>query len=246
MAVAEEIRQSKMASTEDTNTTSGTSTQLVSLVNQARNGNRSAFAQLVDRFHTDVFRMVYYRIRSRADAEDIAQDVFLKAYQKISSIKDAARFRGWLFSIALNRIRDVQRKKRFRSLFRVDDENIESHPSVESGNDEPEALDRVLREDFWRQIGLILNKLSKMEREVFLLRFFDHLNLNEIASTLNKTKERKAIEELKIITEKFFEVYPLELLETWDNEISVFSDFGNHIEKSMEKAPVDKFKEAFW
>ena len=67
-----------------------------------------------------------------------------------------------------------------------------------------------------------------------------------IASTLNKTKERKAIEELKIITEKFFEVYPLELLETWDNEISVFSDFGTHIERSMEKAPVDKFKEAFW
>jgi len=188
MAVGEENRHPKMASTEDTNTTSGTSTQLVSLVNRAKDGNRSAFAQLVDRFHSDVFRMVYYRIRSRADAEDIAQDVFLKAYQKISSIKDAARFRGWLFSITLNRIRDFQRKKRFRSLFKVDDENIESHPPVETGGDQPEALDLVLREDFWRQIGLILNKLSKMEREVFLLRFFDHLNLNEIASTLNKNE----------------------------------------------------------
>ena len=186
--MGEENRHPKMASTEDTNTTSGTSTQLVSLVNQAKDGNRSAFTQLVDRFHTDVFRMVYYRIRARADAEDITQDVFLKAYQKISSIKDAARFRGWLFSITLNRIRDFQRKKRFRSLFKVDDENLESHPPVETGSDHPEALDHVLREDFWRQIGLILNKLSKMEREVFLLRFFDHLNLNEIAGTLKKNE----------------------------------------------------------
>ena len=114
-----------MASTDGTKRTADASTQLVVLVNQAKDGNRSAFAQLVDQFHAEVFRMVYYRIRSRSDAEDIAQDVFLKAFQKISTVKDASRFRGWLFSITLNRIRDFQRKKRFRSLFKVDDENIE-------------------------------------------------------------------------------------------------------------------------
>lgn len=177
-----------MASTDDTNKTSDTSAQLVFLVNQAKDGNRSAFAQLVDQFHTDVFRMVYYRIRSRADAEDITQDVFLKAYQKISSVKDASRFRGWLFSVTLNRIRDFQRKKRFRSLFKVEDENIEHKSTAETATDQPEALDHVLREDFWRQIRLILNKLSKMEREVFLLRFFDHLNINEIAGVLKKNE----------------------------------------------------------
>jgi RNA polymerase sigma-70 factor (ECF subfamily) len=177
-----------MASTDDTNKTSGTSAQLAFLVNQAKDGNRSAFAQLIGQFQADVFRMVYYRIRSRADAEDIAQDVFLKAYQKISSIKDASRFRGWLFSITLNRIRDFQRKKRFRSLFKAEDENIESQPPVETGTDQPDALDHVLREDFWRQIRLILNKLSKMEREVFLLRFFDHLSINEIAGALRKNE----------------------------------------------------------
>ena len=177
-----------MASTDDINKTSGTSTQLVLLVNQAKDGNRSAFARLIDQFQADVFRMVYYRIRSRADAEDIAQDVFLKAYQKISSIKDASRFRGWLFSITLNRIRDFQRKKRFRSLFKAEDENIESQPPSEEGTDQPDALNHVLREDFWRQIRLILNKLSKMEREVFLLRFFDQLSLNEIAGALKKNE----------------------------------------------------------
>jgi RNA polymerase sigma-70 factor (ECF subfamily) len=178
----------KMATSENTTTTAGTSPQLVSLVNQAKDGNRTAFAQLADQFHEYIFRMVFYRIRSRMDAEDITQDIFLKAHQKISSIKDAARFRGWLFSVALNRIRDFQRRKRFRSLFKVSDENIESHAPVEADSDQPEALDRVLREDFWRQIGLILNKLSKMEREVFLLRFFDHLSINEIARVLKKNE----------------------------------------------------------
>ena len=71
-----------MAPSDNTSNTSGTSAQLVSLVNQARDGNRLAFAQLADRFHQDIFRMVFYRIRSQEDAEDIAQDIFLKAFQK--------------------------------------------------------------------------------------------------------------------------------------------------------------------
>ena len=177
-----------MAPSDNTTTIPDTSAQLVSLVNQARKGNRSALTQLADQFHQEIFRMVFYRIRSRVDAEDITQDVFLKAFQKISSVKDAAKFRGWLFSIALNRIRDVQRKKRFRSLFKKEDENIESHPIEKTDSDQPEALEQVMRKDFWRQIGLILKKLPQMEREVFLLRFFDHLSIKEVAGVLKKNE----------------------------------------------------------
>jgi len=177
-----------MAPSDNTTTIPDTSAQLVSLVNQAREGNRSALTQLADQFHQEIFRMVFYRIRSRVDAEDITQDVFLKAFQKISSVKDAAKFRGWLFSIALNRIRDVQRKKRFRSLFKKEDENIESHPIEKTDSDQPEAMEQVMRKDFWRQIGLILKKLPQMEREVFLLRFFDHLSIKEVAGVLKKNE----------------------------------------------------------
>jgi RNA polymerase sigma-70 factor (ECF subfamily) len=160
----------------------------VSLVEQARKGNRSAFAQLAERFHEDIFRMVFYRMRSRHDAEDVTQDVFLKAYQNISTIRETGKFRGWLYSIALNRVRDFQRKKRFRALFKAEDENIETHASANADSSQPEALDHVLKEDFWRQIGLIMKKLSDMEREVFMLRFFDHLGINEIAGALKKNE----------------------------------------------------------
>ncbi|MCP4625987.1 MAG: RNA polymerase sigma factor [bacterium] len=177
-----------MAPSDNTKTIPGTSEQLVALVKQAGAGNRSAMTQLADQFHEDVFRMVYYRMRSRVDAEDITQDVFLKAFQKVSSIKEPAKFRGWIFSITLNRIRDFQRKKRFRSLFKNEDENIESHPVEETDRDQPDALEQVMRKDFWRQIGLILKKLPNMEREVLLLRFFDHLSIKEIAGVLKKNE----------------------------------------------------------
>ena len=177
-----------MAPSDNTIRIPGTSALLVSLVEQARDGKRSAFAQLADQFHEDIFRTVFYRVRSPSDAEDITQDVFLKAYQKISGIKDASKFRGWLFSIALNRIKDFHRKRRFRSLFKTEDENIESHAPVDDQSDQPETLEKVLRKDFWRQVGSVLDKLSNMEREVFVLRFFDELSINEIAGVLKKNE----------------------------------------------------------
>lgn len=66
-----------------------------------------------------------------------------------------------------------------------------------------------------------------------------------IGSSLNKTKEKKVIDELNLISDMFFEVYN-EILINWDNDVNYFSDFGDHIDKSLEKQPVKNLKDAFW
>ena len=78
----------------------------VLLVQDARNGDAVAFHQLVDLYQPSIFRMVYYRIRSKMDAEDITQDVFLKAYENLGKLKSADVFRSWLYRIAANRGRE--------------------------------------------------------------------------------------------------------------------------------------------
>jgi RNA polymerase sigma-70 factor (ECF subfamily) len=163
-------------------------TQLTVLVEHARAGDRLAFNQLIDRFQGDIFRMIYYRTRSRMDAEDLTQDVFMRAFRSISRIREPERFRSWLYRIAVNRVHDFQRKKRFRNLFQPSEEPMESPPDKTQPQDQPEALQQVLKEDFWRQVGLILDKLSRMEREVFLLRFLDQLNIKEISKILKKSE----------------------------------------------------------
>lgn len=66
-----------------------------------------------------------------------------------------------------------------------------------------------------------------------------------VGSSLNKTKEKKVIDELKLISDMFFEVYN-EILINWDNDVNYFSDFGDHIDKSLENPPIKKLKDAFW
>ncbi len=66
-----------------------------------------------------------------------------------------------------------------------------------------------------------------------------------VGSSLNKTKEKKVIDELKQISDMFFEVYR-DILINWDNDVNSFSDFGDHIDKSLENQPAKKLKDAFW
>jgi RNA polymerase sigma-70 factor (ECF subfamily) len=52
----------------------------------------------------------------------------------------------------------------------------------------PQALTNLMREDFWKKVTTFLDKLSRMEREVFTLRFMDHLGIKEISYALGRNE----------------------------------------------------------
>src|SRR3989339_116320 len=132
--------------------------QTVILAEMAVAGNLNAFDQLADLYYNTVFKMVYYRIRSGMDAEDVTQDIFIQVLKNIKNLKDFSLFKSWLFSIAVNKVRDFQRKKRFTSFFGVlSDNKTES----EQGNEhetvtESGPLESVIRQNFWKQFEAIL------------------------------------------------------------------------------------------
>ena len=183
--------------------------ELISLTTAAISGNRNAFQQLMHHYQEMIYRMVYYRTRLKMDAEDITQDIFIQAFNHMSTLKSPKRFKGWLYQIAVNRIRDYYRKKRFRSFFStmsVDDDTFEQQPEA-AGKENAE--DYLLRKDFWQQVDRVLINLSKMEREVFLLRYFDQLGLKEIAQVLGKgestikTHLYRAIKKFKAVSGQY-------------------------------------------
>ena len=179
---------SQIVEEEDQTEAPGTEFQLASLVEEARAGSRNAFEQLMGHFQEDILRMVYYRTRSSMDAEDLTQEIFTRAYKNISKLKDVERFRSWLYQIALNRTRDFHRKKKFQNLFSAFGDTRETAKIPVDANHPPEVLDHLVTQDFWKQVELFLNKLSRMEREVFLLRFMDHLSIKEISQALGKSE----------------------------------------------------------
>jgi len=162
------------------------SAQTTLLVEKASAGNRFAYEQLVNLFQEGIFRMVYYRTHSTMDAEDITQDVFIQAFKHLSRLKGAEKFKSWLYSIAVNKVLDFHRKKRFRNLFGSLSDKESDEQTYPETADNPDAMDKLIKLDFWKQVKLLLDRLPPMEREVFTLRFMDHLSIKEISLVLKK------------------------------------------------------------
>ena len=77
------------------------------LIEQVLQGNRRAFAFLVDRYKHMVFTLAVKMIRDRELAEETAQDAFVKAFQGLSGFRGTSKFSTWLYKVAYYRILDV-------------------------------------------------------------------------------------------------------------------------------------------
>ena len=158
------------------------------LVERARAGNRSSFERLVSMFQPDIFRMAYYRTRSRMDAEDLTQDIFINAFKGLHKLKDVNSFKPWLFRIALNRVHDFHRKKRILVFLRDEGDGDEFEQAESEIHENPQAINHLIKEEFWLHISRFTGKLSRLEREAFILRFLDQLSIKEIARVLKKSE----------------------------------------------------------
>ena len=162
--------------------------QVRSWVQEARAGNRRAFEHLANHYYGEIFRMMYYRTQSRVDAEDITQEIFLKAYKGLGRLTDENRFKGWLYRIAINRVKDFHRRKKFRKLFKPLSHDIVNTQIDIQESPEPDPFEALTRKRFRQESEKFMARLSKTEKHVFTLRFFDQLTTNEMATALRKSE----------------------------------------------------------
>ena len=66
-----------------------------------------------------------------------------------------------------------------------------------------------------------------------------------IVNSSTKTQEKKVKEQMRNIISKFSNLYPKEFFNTWDNDISIFKNFKEHIKDSLQET-IDTFEKAFW
>ena len=137
---------------------------------------------LVATYEQRIFRFHLMSVRDRDLALTLTQDTFTRAWGARASFRGDCAISTWLMRIALNLIRDHTRTDRFRFWKRVsetavDVSDVSEHiPHRESS---PEAA-LIARE----QVALVWNsvaRLSDRQRNIFMLRFVEELELAEIA-----------------------------------------------------------------
>src|SRR5215472_9277922 len=93
------------------------------LVNASRNGDASAFEELVKRYDRKLYRIAQGITHSHEDAEEAVQSAFLKAYQNLHRFQGSARFSTWLIRIAMNESFMKLRKQRLKREQPFDTDN---------------------------------------------------------------------------------------------------------------------------
>jgi RNA polymerase sigma-70 factor (ECF subfamily) len=152
------------------------------LVRRTLAGDQDAFAQLVERYKEPVYHVAYRMLGNAAEAEDVAQETFVRAYTQLGTYKTEHRFSTWLLSIASHLAIDQLRRRRFLALPLEDvpflDWLADSDTSPEQAAIEGEQHDEMQQ---------LIAKLPAKYRAVVILRYWQDLSYEEIATTLNLT-----------------------------------------------------------
>lgn len=82
------------------------------LVEQAQNGSREAYSELVRRYRERIYRTIFRYTKNHNDTDDLAQETFLQAFRAIKHFRQKSGFYTWIFRIAVNRSLNFLKKAR--------------------------------------------------------------------------------------------------------------------------------------
>lgn len=152
---------------------------LTTLIIRAKSGDYRAFEQLVDYYRPTLSRQCYRKLRNLDDVQDAIQEASLKAFKAIHRFDTNRPFLPWLQRICSNCCIDLLRDRQVNAenlddhLYNICDQSMDIQLSTERG---------VLRS----QIMSSLQALPKRYSDILRLRHFEDLEVNEIASKLNR------------------------------------------------------------
>lgn len=149
---------------------------------RARQGDETAFAELVEAYQRPVYNLCYRMLGEAGEAEDAAQESFLRAYRAMRRYDPGRSFSTWLLSIASHYCIDQLRRRRLP----VDSlEELQPWEEVPESGPGPEKI-ATLRQGR-EAMRAVLARLGPQDRAVVVLRYWYELSTEEIAQTLSLT-----------------------------------------------------------
>lgn len=156
----------------------------VALVRRAREGDRSAFEELVRRTSRLIYARLYLDTSDPHLAEDLLQETLLRAYRSLRTLWDPAGFRPWLLAIAQNVLTDSARHnaRQKRAEPARSDTPLSLVPGPENA---PDA--NIQREETRQKVLSVLRSLPEEYRLPLTLRYVGGADYETISIQLGLT-----------------------------------------------------------
>lgn len=151
------------------------------LVAMARENNREAFTQLIQRYQNQVYSLAYRLCNNPDDAKDLAQEAFIKLYQVLDKYDSQRPFAPWLYRVVTN-VCYSQLRRRPRETVPLEGV-IELTPLLPSqASNQPE--ERYEQEETQRLVRQAIAELPENYRLPIVLRYLEDFSYRQIAEIM--------------------------------------------------------------
>ncbi len=165
------------------------------IVEQARAGNKWAFQMLYEEIYKDMYRMAYYLLKNKEDAEDAVSEAVFDMYKGIAGIKKYDAFKAWAMKILS--IKCKLKMKEYAQKRTEEYEEIGENEYVSEQDVEGQA---VLKTDIMKAMSI----LSEEEQMIVVCSSVAGMSSDEVGnitglnSATVRTKLRRALAKLKV------------------------------------------------
>ncbi len=173
------------------------------VVQSVLQGNKTAYAILVERYQSFVFTIIHRLIPQREEAEDVSQEVFVKAYLSLAGFKGNSKFSTWLYTIAHTTALSHLRKTRVSTVFA--EENVMAvYADGKASTQHPQY--NSLR----TAVNECIKRLPPDDAEIITLFYLAEQSIEETAAIMQietnnaKVKLHRARQKLKEIVERTY------------------------------------------
>ena len=158
------------------------------LVQRAQKGDTGAFDELVRRYTSIVYRILYKILRHDEDTQDALQDTFVSAYRALPRFRQDARFSTWLYRIATNA---ALMKARARRTNLVSLDHPTEDPDAQSAWELPDWSatpdEEIMTGETRRIMEEAIQALPPEQRAAFVLHDIQDLSSAETAQAMGIT-----------------------------------------------------------
>ena len=162
-----------------------TSSSDAELILQCRNGDQSAYGQIVQRYQSLVCSVAYNRCGDLAMSEDLAQEAFIQAWEKLADLSDVTKFKAWICTIVRNMAtRSSEKANRNVSSGAAQLDSV-VEPTSTSSDPSASVISAEQEQLVWQALAAI----PENYREPMILFYREEQSVSHVAEALEISKD---------------------------------------------------------
>ena len=144
---------------------------------------RSTFGFIVERYESKLRRYIErLGVKNKDDQMDVLQEIFIKAYKNLNSFDMGMSFSAWIYRIAHNEAISWYRKHNVRPEGHLIADSSEILNLIKSKEQTADVIfDQNINAE---EVNKALLKIDEKYRQVLTLRYFEHMEYDEISDVL--------------------------------------------------------------